>query len=228
MRNKQEHAQEQLVIQAYQNACQGLRLGIVSIKDFGQSMLQAQKALKLDDKRLYAWVRNVTGCNKSDATLNNWKRLAKDWTAKVELKFKAAENAGKVFTLQDGLALIKGKARPGRQKKVEPQEDRSTSTNPPAEGEADTTPPEDQEAEREEPIKVFLPFDQPEKDRLAAVYAQNGPAPTPIQLMNNIVIPNLKRVAQAGIGDKDMPFLASAVKEALALLEALKQKYAIS
>jgi hypothetical protein len=81
--------------------------------------------------------------------------------------------------------------------------------------------------EPEEPIKVRLPFDQPEKNRLAAVYAQNGPAPTPIQLMTNIVIPNLKKVAEVGISDKEVPFLTNAIKEAMALIEGLKQKYAI-
>ena len=80
----------------------------------------------------------------------------------------------------------------------------------------------------QEAIDVRPPFDQPVKDRLAAVFAQNGPAPTPIQLMTNIVIPNLKRVAEVGISDDDVPFLANAIKEAVALIEELKRKYAIS
>jgi hypothetical protein len=90
----------------------------------------------------------------------------------------------------------------------------------PATGETD--------AKSQEAINVQQPFDQPEKDRLAAVYAQNGPASTPIQLMTNLVIPNLKKVAEVEVGVDDVPFLASAIKEALALLEALKQRYAIS
>jgi hypothetical protein len=227
MAQKHENAQAELVTQAYQNACQGLRLGVVSIKDFGLSMLQAQKVLKMEDNRLYAWVRATTGCQKSDATLNNWKRLAKSWTEKVEAKFKTAENAGKVFTLQDALALIKGKARPGRQKTVETPGDPHVSTNRPLEGTTKATAQAAQEATAEKPIKVQPPFDQPEKDRLAAVYSQNGPASTPIQLMTNIVIPNLKRVAEAGISDQEVPFLANAIKEAMVLIDSLKQKYAI-
>jgi hypothetical protein len=98
-------------------------------------------------------------------------------------------------------------------------------TNALAGGGTDAKP---QEAENEKAINVQPPFDQPEKDRLAAVFAQNGPAPTPIQLMTNLVIPSLKKVAETGVSDNDVPFLANALKEALALIEALKQRYAIS
>lgn len=99
-------------------------------------------------------------------------------------------------------------------------------TNGPAKGKTDAKSEQAQEAEKA--IHVQPPFDQPEKDRLAAVYAQNGPAPTPIQLMTNLVIPSLKKVAEVGIGNDDVPFFANAIKEALALIEALKQRYSIS
>ena len=48
------------------------------------------------------------------------------------------------------------------------------------------------------------------------MYAQNGlgPASTPIQLMNNLVIPSLKRVAEGAINDDDVPFLSNAIHEA--------------
>src|SRR5262249_33197507 len=96
----------------------------------------------------------------------------------------------------------------------------SASTNGQATGEGTTNTQEAQEAEKG--INVPPPHDQPDKDRLAAVYAQNGPASTPIQLMTNIVIPNLKKVSEVGVSDNDVPFLANAIKEALALIEALK------
>jgi hypothetical protein len=240
----QEAAQTKLVTEAYQNACQGLRPGVLGIKNFGQSMLDSQKALKVNDQKLYDWVRKITGCKKSDATLNNWKRLAKFWTEKVEPKYKAAEKAGQPFTLQDALALIKGKSRPGRKKKkAESQsnankptpadakpEAQSASNAAPSlvEGESDAKPQEAGEVNEEKPISVQPPFDKPDKDRLAAVYSKNGPASTPIQLMTNIIIPGLKKVAEGGVSENDVPFLANAIKEALALIEALKQKYAIS
>jgi hypothetical protein len=52
-------------------------------------------------------------------------------------------------------------------------------------------PPEGQ-PEPEIAIEVQPPFDQPVKDRLAAVYAQNGPAPTPIQRVRSVHTENLQ------------------------------------
>jgi hypothetical protein len=104
----------------------------------------------------------------------------------------------------------------------------SNAAPSPVEGDTDAKSQETQEVEKEKPISVQPPFDQPDKDRVAAVYAQNGPAPTPIQLMTNLIIPGLKKVAEGGVSENEVPFLANAIKEALALIEALKQKYAIS
>jgi len=104
----------------------------------------------------------------------------------------------------------------------------ASNAAPKMEGESDAKSQQAQEVEIEEPIHVQPPFDQPVKDRLAAVFAQNGPAPTPIQLMTNLVIPSLKKVAEGGVSENEVPFLVNAIKEALALIETVKQKYAIS
>ena len=103
-----------------------------------------------------------------------------------------------------------------------PQPDAGNGSLMPPDAVATMTAPEP-----DDPIRVALPFDQPQKDRLATVFASNGPASTPIQVMTNVVIPGLKRVVDAGVTDNDRPFLANAVKEALALIEALRQKYAL-
>ncbi len=127
-----------------------------------------------------------------------------------------------------------GEPKSGEPKSGEPATESASGAAPsatpsgPVEEGTDAKPQEAQAGDAEKPIIVQPPFDIPDKDRLAAVFAENGPAPTPIVLMTTIVIPSLKRVADTGVSESDVPFLAHAIREALALIEMLKLKYAIS
>jgi hypothetical protein len=208
-------------------------------KDAGEMLLKLQVKTGLKGPALFAQVREQAKVSVSDRSCYLYQRIASRWN---ELQVVAGDDLTDL-SLSQAVKLLqqakeekpvqsaerKDKPTPANgQAQPEIASDAAPSASTNAVVEADANSPEGQEGKPEEAIKVRLPFDQPEKDRLAAVYAQNGPAPTPIQLMTNIVIPNLKKVSEVGISDKEVPFLANAIKEAMALIEALKAKYAIS
>jgi hypothetical protein len=201
-----------------------------SSKDAGEVILKFQCDSGLKGAALFGHIRERLeafdpGCLKpSDRSCYLYQRIASRWN---ELQAVAGDALSDLSLSQAVKLLQEPKDRP--KDKPAPAGSQSATeagshAAPSMEGEVDAKP---QEPAKEEPIKVQPPFDQPEKDRLAAVYAQNGPAPTPIQMMTNIVIPGLKRVAEVAVSANDVPFLANAIKEALALIDVLKQKYAI-
>jgi hypothetical protein len=210
-------------------------------KEAGETLLKLQSQTGLKGAALFAFVREQAEVVVSDRSCYLYLRIASRWN---ELQVVAGDNLTDM-SLSQAVKLLqqtkeakppqpgKGKDKPALtsdQPKAESVSNAApnASTNSPVEGGTDAKPQEAPEAEKEKPINVQPPFDQTHKDRLAAVFAENGPAPTPIQLMTNIVIPNLKKVAEVAVSDNDVPFLANALKEALALIEALRQKYAIS
>jgi hypothetical protein len=223
-------------------------------KGGGDIVLTLQVRTGLKGAQLFAYIRKHAKRSISDRSLFLYLRIASRWN---ELQIKAGDKLTEM-TLSQAIKLLqqskdekppqqgKDKATPA-EAKPKAQSASNAAPSPGTkgllegesnakpneakekdEGESDAKPQEGQEAAKEEPISVQLPFDQPRKDRLAAVYAQNGPASTPIQLMTNIIIPVLKKVAEGGVSENEVPFLANAIKEALALIEVLKQKYAIS
>jgi hypothetical protein len=207
-------------------------------KEAGEILLKLQSQTGLKGVALFAYVREQARLEVSDRSFYLYQRIASRWN---ELQVVAGNELSEM-SLTQAVKLLQGpkEDKPAKRKdkptptNSQPEQESgpdaalNTDTHNPAEGETDAKPQEVQEAEMEKAINVQPPFDQPEKDRLAAVYSQNGPAPTPIQLMTNLVIPSLKKVAEVVVGDNDVPFLADAIKEALALIETLKQKYAIS
>jgi hypothetical protein len=207
-------------------------------KDAGETLLKLQSKTGLKGPALFAHVREQAEVAVSDRSCYLYLRIASRWN---ELQVVAGDELSDMSLSQAVKLLQQTKEeKPTQQPKDKPalssgqpkgesapNATPNAGTNSPVEGEVDAKPQEAQEGEKEKPINVQPPFDQPEKDRLAAVFAQNGPDPTPIQLLTNLVIPNLKKVAEVTVSDDDVPFLADALKEALALIEALKQKYAI-
>ncbi len=208
--------------QAYQAVLGGLRTSLLAAKAYGEALLAAQQELGSNDTQLYAFVRERTSCKLGDTTLANYKRLAENWSSLD--KHLAAESLQNK-TLVAALSLCKKhkrKSKPGVSTPATPSAiNQSTSPGAHQDGSQASG------GEDEEPIKVKKPFDLPSKDRLAVLYAENGPAPAPIQLMTSIIIPSLKRVANAGVTEAELPFLAIAIKEAMALIDGLKRKYAI-
>jgi hypothetical protein len=209
-------------------------------KGGGEILLTLQATTGLKGAKLFAYVRKHAKRSISDRSFFLYLRIASRWN---ELLLKAGDKLTEM-TLSQAIKLLQQSKdeKPPQQSNAnkptpadaKPKAKSASNAAPdpgtkgPLEGESDAKPQEGQEAAKEEPISVQPPFDQPDKDRLAAVYAQNGPAPTPIQLMTNIIIPGLKKVAEGGVSENEVPFLANAIKEALALIEVLKQKYAIS
>jgi hypothetical protein len=203
-------------------------------KDAGEALLKLQSKTGLKGIALFAEVRKLGEIAVSDRSCYLYQRIGSRWNL---LQIVAGDKLNDL-SLTQAIKLLgkeekptqqgKGKGKPtppSGQAEAEGGSDAapSVTTNAVAEAETEVKP----EATTEEPIKVQPPFDQPDKDRLAAVFAQNGPAATPIQLMTNIVIPNLKRVAEGAVNENEVPFLANAISEVLALIEALKAKYAI-
>lgn len=211
--------------QAYQAVLQGLRTSLVAGKEYGEALLDAQEQLGCNDTVLYKFVRQQTTCKLGDTTLANYKRLAQNWP-RLE-KHLGAENLQNK-TLVAALSFCKKHKRRSKSRASAPATP-STVNQPEANsGDAHHDGPQTSGGKDEEPVIVKKPFDLPSKDRLAALYAENGPAPAPIQMMTSIIIPTLKRIAAAGVKDDDLRFLEKSIREATAILEGLKRKYALS
>jgi hypothetical protein len=216
---------------AYQAVLDGMRTSLLAGKAYGEALLDAEKQIGCNDTELFAWVRKNTSCKLGATTLANYMRLAKNW-AKLEQRLGAESLQNK--TLVEALFLCrKHKRKPSSRTPAPVTPSGVIPSMSPRTENADGSPKNlvttaqsanSKEPEGETPIAVPPPFDLPSKDRRAAVYAQNGPAPTVIQLMTNVVT-TLKRVTQSGVESDQVPFLTNAIQEALVLLDVLKQKY---
>ncbi len=206
-------------------------------RDAGETLLKLQIKTGRKGTELFDQIRSEAGVEVSDRSCYLYIRIASRWN---QLKVVAGDDLSDI-TLSQAVKLLqvpkedkptKPKDKPTLtssqpETKSAPNAAPNGSTNGLVEGETDAKPQEAPEAEKEKPINVQPPFDQPTKDRLATVFAQNGPAPTSLQAMTNFVIPNLKRVAEVPVEPTELPFLANAIQEALALIQQIRAKYGI-
>lgn len=211
--------------EAFQRAfCKALQCA----REAGEALLRLQAETGLKGETLFWYVREQGEVSASNRSFFLYQRIASRWN---ELSVVAGGDLSDLSLSQAVKLLQQSKeekpTQPAKEKPATPEAQPETESG----SDAAPSPVEtekDADAGDEEPIKVQPPFDQPDKDRHAAVFAQNGPAPTPIQLLTNVVIPSLKRATEGGVSDNEVPFLANAIKEAQALIDMLKQKYAIS
>jgi hypothetical protein len=208
-------------------------------KDAGTALLRLRTLTELKGTALFDHVRSETGVEVSNRSMFLYVRIASRFNelqivAGEKLSEMSLSSAVKLLAKEDEFGKPKGSKSAKPKNKPTPtsgQPATETPSNAPPNASTDSTVKGETDAKpqqgvpTEEPIKIEPPFDQP--TRLANVFAQNGPASTPMQLMTNLVIPALKKVAEAGVSESEIPFLAKAIREAAALFDVLKQKYPI-
>lgn len=193
------------------------RRALLHARDAGECLLSLRVVTGLEGVKLFDLVREEAGVSISDRTLYMYQRLASRWN---ELRVIAAERLDEL-SLTQAVKLLQDAKPPKASPAAQPEAGTATQEVVADSVGGDELPPKS----ADKPIIVQQPFDQPVQDRLASVFAGNGPASTPIQVMTSLVIPSLRRVAGLTIGDTDVPFLAAAIQEALLILEGLQKKY---